>query len=106
MLHAWPGLSCKSNSPIARGNSGRTSPQNTRLAHIPTPPNRTYPQGHAFGLTRFASQIAFLKLKPKTSSFQLRIPTKEATLSGAKTPPVPIQKGQPFQSNEASRYGY
>jgi hypothetical protein len=37
---------------------------------------------------------------------QLHIPTKEATLSGAKKPPVPIQKGQPFRSNEASRYGY
>jgi hypothetical protein len=36
----------------------------------------------------------------------VHIPTKEATLSGAKKPLVPIQKGQPFRSNEASRYGY
>jgi len=33
-----------------------TSPHNARLAHIPTPPSRTYPQEFAFGLTRFACQ--------------------------------------------------
>jgi len=33
-----------------------TSLQNAQLAHIPTPPTRAYPQGFAFGLTRFACQ--------------------------------------------------
>jgi hypothetical protein len=35
-----------------------TSLQNAQLAHIPTPPTRTYPQGFAYGLTRFACQTA------------------------------------------------
>jgi len=33
-----------------------TSLQNAQLAHIPTAPTRAYPQGFAFGLTRFACQ--------------------------------------------------
>jgi hypothetical protein len=38
-----------------------TSLQNAQLAHIPTPPTRTYPQGYASGLTRFACQTAVFK---------------------------------------------
>jgi len=36
-----------------------TSPQNARLDHMPTPPTRAYPQGSAYGLTRFACQQPF-----------------------------------------------
>jgi len=48
-----------------------TSLQNAQLAHIPTAPTRAYPQGFAFGLTRFACRTAVLNLKkgsPKTKS--------------------------------------
>jgi len=44
-----------------------TTLQNAQVAHIPTPPTHTYPQGFAFGLTHFACQTAILKIKSMRS---------------------------------------
>jgi len=43
-----------------------TSLQNAQLDHMPTPPTHAYPQGLAFGLTRFACRHPFEKMRPKT----------------------------------------
>jgi hypothetical protein len=64
-----------------------TSLQNAQLAHIPTPPTRTYPQGFAYGLTRLRLPNSHLKMnsgipntktKNRGNAVQLRIKTGTA----------------------------
>ncbi|AGX86586.1 hypothetical protein Cenrod_2546 [Candidatus Symbiobacter mobilis CR] len=43
-----------------------TSLQNAQLAHIPTALTRAYPQGFAFGLTRFACQQPWERKEKET----------------------------------------
>jgi hypothetical protein len=50
-----------------------TSSQNAQLAHIPKPLTHAYPQGFAFGLTRFACQQPF-EMKTMDTEYKDRKP--------------------------------